>query len=105
MPDSRLSYPAAPGSIARVHLGEVPREAKVLRNSFFRWCTLSLKGHLIFFQLLGATPLSLWAILTMQSEGTLTLGRAVRMTLLCSVLVAIGATLLWYAFSKPLIKS
>jgi len=81
------------------------REAKVLRNAFFRWCTLSLKGHLIFFQLLGATPLSLWAILTMQSEGTLTLARGIRITLLCSVLVAIGAALLWYAFSKPLIKS
>lgn len=77
----------------------------MLRNSFFRWCTLSLKGHLIFFQLLGATPLSLWAILTMRSEGTLTLGQGVRMTLLCSVFVGIGAALLWYGFSKPLLKS
>ena len=77
----------------------------MLRNKFFRWCTLSLKGHLILFQLLGATPLSLWAILTMQSEGTLTLVSGVRMTLLASVLVGIAAALVWYGFSKPLIKS
>ena len=77
----------------------------MLRNRFFRWCTSSLRGHLIFFQLLGATPLSLWAILTMQSEGTLTLVNGARMTLLCSVLVGIGAAFVWYGFSKPLIKS
>jgi hypothetical protein len=77
----------------------------VLRNSFFRWCTLSLKGHLIFFQLLGATPLSLWGILTMQSEGTLTFVNGAGTTLLASVLVGIGAALVWYGFSKPRIKS
>ena len=77
----------------------------MLRNRFFRWCTLSLRGHLIFFQLLGATPLSLWAILTMLSEGTLTLVGGARVTLLCSVLVGIGAALVWYGFSNPLITS
>ena len=43
--------------------------------------------------------------LTMQSEGTLTLVDGARMTLLCSVLVGIGAALVWYGLSKPLIKS
>jgi len=77
----------------------------VMRNRFFRWCSSSLKGHLTLFQVLCATPLSLWAILTMRSEGTLTVAWGLRIVLLCSVLCAIGAALFWYSFSKPLIKS
>ena len=80
-------------------------EANLLRNRFSKWCSSSLKGHLILFQLLCATPLSLWAIFTMRSEGTLTVGSAIRMTLLSSLLCAIGAGLVWYIFSKPLIQS
>jgi hypothetical protein len=77
----------------------------MLRTRFFKWCSFSLKGHLVFFQLLCAIPLSLWAILTMRSEGTLTIAWGFRMALVCSALCAIGAALFWYTFSKPLIKS
>ena len=77
----------------------------MLRNRFFKWCSSSLKGHLILFQLLCATPLTLWAVFTMRSEGTLTVGLAIRATLLASALCAIGAGLFWYTFSKPLLES
>ena len=60
---------------------------------------------MILFQLLCAMPLSVWAILTMRSEGTLTVAWAIRITLLSSALFAIGAALFWYTVSKPLIKS
>jgi hypothetical protein len=65
---------------------------------FFKWCSFSLKDHLVFFQLLCAIPLSLWAILTMRSEGTLTIAWGFRMALVCSALCAIGAALFWYTF-------
>lgn len=77
----------------------------MLRNRFFKWGSSSLKGHLILFQLLGAMPLSLWAILTMRYEGTLTVAWAIRITLLSSALWAIAAALFWYTMSKPLIKT
>jgi hypothetical protein len=77
----------------------------VRKNGFFKWCGSSLKGHLVLIQILCATPLSLWAIVTMRSEGTLTIAGAFSIALLCSFLFGIGAALLWYAFSKPLIKS
>ena len=77
----------------------------MLRNRFFKWCSSSLKGHLVLIQIICATPLSLWAILTMRSEGTLTIAWGFSISLLCSVIFGIGAALFWYTFSKPLIRS
>jgi len=77
----------------------------MLRNRFFKWCSSSLKGHLVLIQIICGTPLSLWAILTMRSEGTLTIAWGFSISLLRSVIFGIGAALFWYTFSKPLIRS
>jgi hypothetical protein len=77
----------------------------VLRNRFFKWCSSSLIGHLILFQLICAAPLSVMFILNISSEHTLTFGRAFYIAGLCSVLFAIVAVLFWYTLSKPLISS
>ena len=76
----------------------------ILRNSFFRWCTLSLVGHLILFELFGAVPLFVWALITMYQERTLTAGTAIKMGLLAAVLVGIAAALVWYSYSSQVIK-
>ena len=77
----------------------------ILRNRFFKWGSTSLRGHLVLFELTCAVPLFVWSLATMRDEGTLTIGSALRMALVCSVLVAIGAVLFWHTFSSPLIKS
>ncbi len=77
----------------------------MLRNKFFKWCSSSLIGHLILFQLICAAPLSVMFILMMSSEHTLTVGRAFFITAVSSVLFAIGAALFWYTLSKPLLSS
>jgi hypothetical protein len=77
----------------------------MLQNRFFKWCSSSLKGHLVLIEVICATPLSLWAILTMQARGTLTIAWGFSISLLCSVIFGIGAALFWYTFSKPLIRS
>jgi hypothetical protein len=76
----------------------------LVRNKFFKWGSSSLIGHLVLFEATCATPLFLFALGTMYSEGTLTLGWALYMAVVCSALVAIGAALFWYSFSLPLIK-
>jgi hypothetical protein len=77
----------------------------ILRNKFFRWCTSSLIGHLIFFETFAGIPFFAWALMTMYQQDTLTVAAALKIGLLCMVLIGIGAALLWYSFSSPLIKS
>lgn len=77
----------------------------IVRNKFFKWGSTSLVGHLVMFELLCGSPLLVWALSTMQSEGTLTLGSALRIGIICVGLVAVGAALFWYTFSAPLLKS
>lgn len=76
----------------------------MVRNKFFKWGSSSLSGHLVLFEVTCATPLFIFALGTMYSEGTLTVVRALYMAIVCSALVAIGAALFWYTFSLPLIK-
>lgn len=77
----------------------------MLRNEFFKWCSSSLIGHLVLFQLICAAPLSAMFILKMSSEHTLTVSSAFFIAAMCSVLFAIVAALFWYTLSKPLISS
>jgi hypothetical protein len=76
-----------------------------MRNKFFKWCSSSLFGHLVLFELICATPLAVMFLFSMLSDGTLTIGRALYVFALCSVLFGIGAVLFWYTVSLPLIKS
>ncbi len=77
----------------------------ILRNKFIQWCASSLIGHLIFFEAFVGVPLFVWALMTMYQQDTLTVATALKIGLLCTVLVGIGAALLWYSFSAPLIRS
>jgi CHASE2 domain-containing sensor protein len=76
----------------------------MLRNKFFKWGSSSLTGHVVFFEVICATPLLLFALGTMYSQGRLTVISALYMAVVCSVLVAVCAGLFWYTFSLPLIK-
>jgi membrane protein implicated in regulation of membrane protease activity len=73
----------------------------VLRSRFFKWGSFSLVGHLALFELTCGTPLFLFSVATMYSERTLTMASALYMAFVCSALVAVGAALFWYTFSKP----
>jgi hypothetical protein len=76
----------------------------VLRNRFFKWGSSSLIGHLALFETTCGMPLFIFSVVTMYSERTLTIASALYMAFVCSVLVAVGAALFWYTFSKPLLK-
>jgi hypothetical protein len=76
----------------------------MLRNSFFKWGSSSLVGHLALFELTCGIPLLFFSVATMYSDGTLTMAFALYMAFVCSALVAVGAALFWYTFSKPLLK-
>lgn len=88
------------GSELHFHHRGVP----LVRNKFFKWGSSSLIGHVVLFETTCATPLFLFSIGAMYSEGTLTVVRALYMFVVCSALVAVGAALFWYTFSLPLIK-
>jgi hypothetical protein len=77
----------------------------LLRNGFFRWGSSSIIGHLVLFEVLAGIPLFLFALVTMYTQNTLTLGWALKIGLLCVVFVGIGAALFWYSISSPLIKN
>jgi hypothetical protein len=77
----------------------------ILKNKFFQWCTSSLIGHLIFFETFVSVPLFVWTLMTMYQQHTLTVATALKIGLLCMVHIGIGAALLWYSFSSPLIRS
>ncbi len=77
----------------------------LVRNKYIKWCTRSLRGHLIFFELAGGLPMLLWAVLTMQSEHTLSLAAFLQTALLIMVLVGIGSALLWYAITGRIVNS
>ena len=76
------------------------RGSTVLRNRFFKWGSLSLVGHLALFELTCGMPLFLFSVATMYSERTLTMASSLYMAFVCSSLVAVGAALFWYTFSK-----
>ena len=76
----------------------------MLRNRFFKWGSSSLIGHLAPFETTCGIPLFLFSLATMHSEGMLTIASALYMGFVCSVLVAVGAALFWYTFSKALLK-
>jgi hypothetical protein len=76
----------------------------VFRNRFFNWGSSSLVGHLTLFELTYGIPLFFFSVATMYSDHRLTMASALYMALVCSALVAVGAALFWYTFSKPLLK-
>lgn len=76
----------------------------MLRSKFFRWGSTSLVGHLALFELMCGMPLFFISVATMYSDRLLTMASALYMAFVCSALVAVGAALLWYTFSKPLLK-
>ena len=80
------------------------RVTGVLQNKFFKWCSSSLKGHLALFEVTCGIPLFLFSVLSMYVERSLTIASVLYMAVVCSVLVALGAGLFWYTFSKPLMK-
>jgi len=70
-------------------------------NKAMKWFGSSLIGHVFLIQIIAATPLAIMFIFTTAHEGTLTIGWAVLVYGLCSVLFDIGAALFWYSYSKP----
>jgi uncharacterized membrane protein YbjE (DUF340 family) len=76
----------------------------LLQNKLFKWGRASLVGHLVLFEMLAGLPLFLFSLITMFTQSTLTLVWALKIGLLCMVVVAIGAALFWYSISSPLMK-
>jgi hypothetical protein len=77
----------------------------IVRNRFFKWGAASLVGHLAMFELFCGSPLFIWALMTMRSEGTLTTGSALRVGVVCVGAVAVATALFWYSVSAPLKKT
>ena len=73
-------------------------------KALLSWCSSSLKGHVVFFQIIAAIPLLLLFLLRMKSEGALTIASAMWMAFVCVALVTAGAALFWYTFSLQLIR-
>jgi protein-S-isoprenylcysteine O-methyltransferase Ste14 len=76
----------------------------MLKNSFFKWGSASLKGHVVLLNVICAIPLLLVFLVIMRSQGTLTIASFLRMVVVCSVVATVGAVYFWYTFSLPQIK-
>jgi peptidoglycan/LPS O-acetylase OafA/YrhL len=58
---------------------------------------------MVLFESMCGIPLFCFSVVTMYENRTLTVATALYMAFVCSALVAVGAALFWYTFSKPLL--
>jgi len=72
--------------------------------TFFKWASSSLLGHVALTESLFSLPLFLVFLDMNYDDGTLTLAWALYMALIWALLGLVGAALVWYTISLPLIK-
>jgi hypothetical protein len=76
----------------------------IIRNSFFKWCSSSLIGHLVLFEIAFGLPLLLVFSWQSYQEGTPTVGWAFWLVFVWAVCAAVGAVAFWFTLSVFLIK-
>ena len=72
--------------------------------TFFKWASASLLGHIALTEMLFSLPLFLVFLDANYDEGTLTLAWALHIALVAALFGVVGAALVWYTISLPLIK-
>jgi hypothetical protein len=72
--------------------------------TFFKWASSSLIGHVALTEIFFSMPLFLVFLDANYDDGTLTLAWALYMALIWALLGVVGAALVWYTISLPLIK-
>ena len=76
----------------------------MFRNRFFRWCSASLLGHIVLFELLFGGILFIFAVITMQGNGSLNAFNAIYMLIITALLSALLAILVWNTITLPVIR-
>jgi hypothetical protein len=72
--------------------------------TFFKWASFSLLGHIALIELFFSLPAFLVFLDLNYDQGTLTLSWALYIALIAALLGVVGAALVWYTISLPLIK-
>jgi hypothetical protein len=72
--------------------------------TFFKWASFSLLGHVALSEVIAALPFFLVMLFLNYSEGTLSLEWALWIFGVSVVMGVVGAVLIWYTISLPLIK-
>lgn len=73
-------------------------------SRFFKWGSSSLLGHIVLSEVFFTTPLSIMFFYSNYTEGELTVSWALYIAFMGALLGVVGAMLLWYLVSLPLIK-
>jgi hypothetical protein len=72
--------------------------------TFLKWASSSLLGHLVLVEVVCSVPLCLVLLDLNYEDGTLTAGWALWIFSISALAGVIGAALVWYTISLPLIK-
>lgn len=75
------------------------------RHKFLKWCSTTLAGHLVLFALPFWLVMSAIFLIVNYLDGTLTFSWAINIVLTSLVGGVIGAVLVWFTLTSPLIKA
>jgi len=76
----------------------------LLNNRFLEWCSFSLAGHLVLFELLIAAPLFVAFSIALGYAHAMTPQRAFYLALACVLAGAAVGLVTWFAITRPLIR-
>lgn len=76
----------------------------MLKDGFLKWCSFSLLGHIVLFELAIAIPVFLGLSLLLAYLGTMTLRGELYTLTACVLGGATVGLLTWFAVTRPLIK-
>lgn len=79
-------------------------EIVLLNNRFLGWCSFSLGGHLVLFELLIAAPLFVAFSIALGYAHAMTPLRALYLALACVLAGAVVGLITWFAITRPLIR-
>lgn len=76
----------------------------LLKNRFLEWCSFSLAGHFVLFELLIAAPLFVAFAILLGYAQAMTAQRAFYLALACGLVGATAGLITWFAITRPLIR-
>lgn len=76
----------------------------MLNNRFVEWCSFSLTGHFVLFELLIAAPLFVAFSILLGYAHAMTPQRELYLALACVVAGAAVGLITWFAITRPLIR-
>jgi hypothetical protein len=89
-------------ALRRLHAGTSASDAKSVSKvrTFLKWCSSSLRGHIVLYQLLGAVPMFILFTYLNYTEGTLTFSWGIWIAFVAECFALFMALFQWFTLSR-----